>query len=168
MSFVWSGERVQKLRDLWNAGFSASQIAARLGGVSRNGVIGKAHRIGLAKHKLAYDSDKPRVPKERPERIFRPKTVKAAAAPPPPKPPKPVKVAPVAPAPVMSVPKPKAFMKTLLQLECDECKWPMNDGGPFLFCGHQQHAGGAYCEYHHLVSVGPGTKSERLAVRIAA
>lgn len=162
MSFIWSDERVEKLRNLWNGGLSASQIAARLGGVSRNGVIGKAHRIGLAKHALAYDHDQPRVPKERPERIIRPKTVKPAP------PPKPVNVAPPAPQPVFSVPKPKAFMKTLLQLECDECKWPMNDGGPFLFCGHPQHPGGPWCEYHYLVSVGPGTKSERMAVRIAA
>ncbi|MEZ5648225.1 MAG: GcrA family cell cycle regulator [Alphaproteobacteria bacterium] len=43
----WSEERVQKLRDLWSDGFSASQIALRLGGISRNAVIGKAHRLGL-------------------------------------------------------------------------------------------------------------------------
>lgn len=165
MSFVWSDERVQKLRDLWNAGFSASDIAQRLGDVTRNGVIGKAHRIGLATHKLAYDPNQPRVRKEPREPVTRVNKVKLA---PPPPPPKPVKVAPAAPMPEFSVPKPKPFMTTLLDLQCDECKWPMNDGGPFLFCGHQQHAGGAYCEYHHLVSVGPGTKSERMAVRIAA
>lgn len=164
MSFIWSDERVQKLRDLWNDGLSASQIAARLGGVSRNGVIGKAHRIGLGTHSLAHAPDKPRLQKQKPEQFVRPKKVNVT----PPPPPKPVKVAPPAPQPVITVQKPKPFMTTLLDLQCDECKWPMNDGGPFLFCGHPQHAGGAYCEYHHLVSVGPGTKSERMAVRIAA
>jgi len=43
----WNDERVDTLRDLWSQGLSASQIAARLGGVSRNAVIGKAHRLGL-------------------------------------------------------------------------------------------------------------------------
>ncbi|MBM3560110.1 MAG: GcrA cell cycle regulator, partial [Alphaproteobacteria bacterium] len=43
----WNDERVDVLRDLWSQGLSASQIAARLSGVSRNAVIGKAHRLGL-------------------------------------------------------------------------------------------------------------------------
>ena len=43
----WTDERVVLLRELWAQGLSASQIAARLGGVSRNAVIGKAHRLGL-------------------------------------------------------------------------------------------------------------------------
>lgn len=158
MSFIWSDERVEKLRNLWNDGLSASQIAARLGGVSRNGVIGKAHRIGLAKRKFAYDPAKPRPRREHAERVIRPKKVKLAPPPPP------VEVAHAAPA--VGLPKPKPFMKTLLELQCDECKWPVNDGGPYLFCGHQRHAGGAYCEYHQLVSVGPGTKSERMAYPI--
>ena len=44
----WSEERVELLTKLWAEGLSASQIAARLGGVSRNAVIGKVHRLGLA------------------------------------------------------------------------------------------------------------------------
>ena len=43
----WTDERVEQLRELWSQGLSASQIAAQLGGVSRNAVIGKAHRLGL-------------------------------------------------------------------------------------------------------------------------
>lgn len=43
----WTEERVSELRRLWSAGLSASQIADRLGEVSRNAVIGKAHRLGL-------------------------------------------------------------------------------------------------------------------------
>lgn len=43
----WTDERVQLLKVLWTQGLSASQIAARLGSVSRNAVIGKAHRLGL-------------------------------------------------------------------------------------------------------------------------
>ncbi len=45
----WTQERTQLLRKLWAEGYSASQIAKQLGGVTRNAVIGKVHRLGLAK-----------------------------------------------------------------------------------------------------------------------
>jgi GcrA cell cycle regulator len=44
----WTEERVSALQQLWAQGLSASQIAERLGSVTRNAVIGKAHRLGLA------------------------------------------------------------------------------------------------------------------------
>ncbi|MEO1264236.1 MAG: GcrA family cell cycle regulator [Pseudomonadota bacterium] len=44
----WTDDRVDTLKKLWSEGLSASQIAARLGGVSRNAVIGKVHRLGLS------------------------------------------------------------------------------------------------------------------------
>lgn len=47
MSVDWSDERVERLKSLWLEGKSASQIAEILGGVTRNAVIGKAHRLGL-------------------------------------------------------------------------------------------------------------------------
>ena len=44
----WTDERVETLKKLWTEGLSASQIAKQLGGVTRNAVIGKVHRLGLA------------------------------------------------------------------------------------------------------------------------
>jgi GcrA cell cycle regulator len=44
---AWTDERIESLRKMWEAGQTASQIAEQLGGVSRNAVIGKAHRLGL-------------------------------------------------------------------------------------------------------------------------
>jgi GcrA cell cycle regulator len=44
----WTDERIEALKELWAAGLSCSQIACRLGGVSRNAVIGKVHRLGLS------------------------------------------------------------------------------------------------------------------------
>ncbi|HMS45159.1 MAG TPA: GcrA family cell cycle regulator, partial [Alphaproteobacteria bacterium] len=43
----WTDQRIEALRKFWQQGFSASQIAKKLGGVTRNAVIGKAHRLGL-------------------------------------------------------------------------------------------------------------------------
>jgi len=43
----WTDERIERLKELWSKGMTASQIADELGGVSRNAVIGKAHRLGL-------------------------------------------------------------------------------------------------------------------------
>ena len=44
----WNDERVNTLKKLWAEGHSASQIAKQLGGVTRNAVIGKVHRLGLS------------------------------------------------------------------------------------------------------------------------
>ena len=43
----WDAEKVEKLKELWGKGFTASQIAEKLGGTTRNAVIGKAHRLNL-------------------------------------------------------------------------------------------------------------------------
>ena len=47
MSLSWTDERIDRLKELWSQGKTASFIADELGGVSRNAVIGKAHRLGL-------------------------------------------------------------------------------------------------------------------------
>ena len=47
MSGIWTQERIEMLQRLWQQGRSASQIAEELGGISRNAVIGKAHRLEL-------------------------------------------------------------------------------------------------------------------------
>ncbi len=44
----WTDDRVEQLKKLWEAGLSASQIAAELGNITRNAVIGKVHRLGLS------------------------------------------------------------------------------------------------------------------------
>ena len=44
---AWTEERVEMLKQLWTDGLSASQIARKMGGVTRNAVIGKVHRLGF-------------------------------------------------------------------------------------------------------------------------
>lgn len=56
---AWTDERIEKLKALWDSGQSASQIAKELGeGVTRNAVIGKAHRLGLKSRPSPVKSDK--------------------------------------------------------------------------------------------------------------
>src|SRR5207248_8365901 len=73
---TWTDERVEQLKKLWESGLSASQIAAELGNITRNAVIGKVHRLGLSGRAKSPSSSVPRQRKARPSqqmvRISRP------------------------------------------------------------------------------------------------
>ncbi|MGR3614583.1 MAG: GcrA family cell cycle regulator [Paracoccaceae bacterium] len=62
----WTDERVELLKKMWGEGQSASQIAKELGGVTRNAVIGKVHRLGLSNRATGGNSAKAAEPKEKP------------------------------------------------------------------------------------------------------
>ncbi len=99
----WTDERIDQLKALWDKGLTASQIAEELGGVSRNAVIGKAHRLGLKSRPSpvkANDADKKAAPKKAAPAAA-PAKAPAAAAPARPRPAAPV-AEPVAPAPRVS------------------------------------------------------------------
>lgn len=51
-------------------------------------------------------------------------------------------------------------------IENDGCMWPVNDGGPYLFCGHTKLGKYSYCQRHHVRSLGPGTEGERRALSV--
>ncbi|APG47691.1 GcrA family cell cycle regulator [Phaeobacter porticola] len=97
----WTDERVELLKKMWGEGQSASQIAKELGGVTRNAVIGKVHRLGLSNRNSG--TAKPAAePKEKPAAAPKP-TPAAAAAPAKPKPqPKTEPARPVTPEPAAS------------------------------------------------------------------
>ncbi|WP_374281127.1 GcrA family cell cycle regulator [Novosphingobium sp.] len=97
----WTDERIEKLTKMWEGGATASQIAEELGGVSRNAVIGKAHRLGLKARPSpvkANEKDASPAPAKPP---------KAEAAPRPAPVPRPVAAAPT-PAPRPAAPAPVA------------------------------------------------------------
>jgi GcrA cell cycle regulator len=77
----WTDERIERLKTMWTQGSTASQIAEELGGVSRNAVIGKAHRLGLESRPspVKAGEEKERKPKPAPA----PRAAKPAAAPKP-------------------------------------------------------------------------------------
>src|SRR5258706_8950328 len=64
-TMMWTDERVELLKKLWTDGLSASQIAAELGGITRNAVIGKVHRLGLSGRAKSPSSTAPRPRKPR-------------------------------------------------------------------------------------------------------
>lgn len=98
---AWTDERIDQLRKLWEAGQTASQIAEELGGVSRNAVIGKAHRLGLqSRPSPVRSSEAVSTPDPIPEPPIEPEAPVAVEPKPAPDP-EPKKAAPPpAPAPV--------------------------------------------------------------------
>ena len=62
----WTDERIDRLKELWSKGMTASQIADELGGVSRNAVIGKAHRLGLQSRPSPVKANEAAPPKAKP------------------------------------------------------------------------------------------------------
>ena len=101
----WTDERIEKLTKMWEGGATASQIAEELGGVSRNAVIGKAHRLGLkARPSPVKPNDKPEAspaPAAKPAKPAADTPRAEAAAPrpaPAPSAPRPAPATPAAPA----------------------------------------------------------------------
>jgi GcrA cell cycle regulator len=89
MSLSWTDERIDRLKELWSQGRTASHIAEELGGVSRNAVIGKAHRLGLQSRPSPVKPNEPAPkakakPKDRIEAVPAPEPKAVAEAPAPP------------------------------------------------------------------------------------
>jgi GcrA cell cycle regulator len=84
MSMSWTDERVELLKKMWTEGQSASQIAKELGGVTRNAVIGKVHRLGLSNRSGAAAPNgktAPMEPAEKPAQTARPPAAEKPDAP---------------------------------------------------------------------------------------
>lgn len=132
---AWTDERVEQLKQLWGEGLSASQIANTMGGVTRNAVIGKVHRLGLAGRAT------PAAPK--------PKVVEAAA---------PEREARVSSISLDSL----GFASdrpTVSSIGTNQCKWPIGDPASedFHFCGQSASSGKPYCAYHSQLAFQPST-----------
>jgi GcrA cell cycle regulator len=162
----WTDERVELLKKLWAEGLSASQIATQLGGVSRNAVIGKVHRLKLSgrgrsssappRQKKAAAPAAPRAAKPQ-----RPATAGAAVA-----------LAPVAEAvPAVrhetrsntDVVVPISRNLVLTELTERTCKWPNGDplSEEFSFCGNEAADGSPYCRYHGRLAYQPVAERRR-------
>ena len=167
---AWTDDRVETLKKLWADGLSASQIAKQLGGVTRNAVIGKVHRLGLSGRATPSRppqrrvASKPATPRAKPSTPAQVKA-KAPAAPStqskPTTAPVPVQSAPK-PAPVEAEPLPNGEYATVLTLKDSMCKWPIGDPADpkFAFCGRKSTSG-PYCSEHAKVAFQPAKKREK-------
>ena len=155
---AWSDERVELLKRMWGEGASASQIAKELGGVTRNAVIGKVHRLGLSNRTsgAAPAAEAPLADEPAPEPAAAPVPAAEPVRPniPPanqPLPPQPSNdgISPEAIATVRETEK-NARKLDLMELTERTCKWPIGDPATeeFWFCGLPVKAGKPYCEAH--------------------
>lgn len=144
---AWTEDRVAVLSKLWAEGLSASQIAKQLGGVTRNAVIGKVHRLGLSG----------RATPSRPSRK-KPSAPRATASAPRTTAPRTPRPAPSAPAqrhiitaqPLKAKKLDTGEYATILTIDENTCKWPIGDPGDaeFRFCGRNTLASNPYCQTH--------------------
>lgn len=156
----WTQARLDHATALYKDGASFSEIAAAIGGgISRNAVIGMAHRQGWSGRKPAGTSRSTQLRRAKRANTDRSTTMRLQwkAAPPPPKP-KPVRILPPR---VEDIARPVTRDVALLDLKAGDCRWPIGDG-PFVFCGHRAHEGWPYCEYHARLAYQPiTTRQER-------
>jgi GcrA cell cycle regulator len=148
----WNTEKITKLKELWGSGKTASQISEIIGGMSRNAVIGKAHRLNLsAKIKTrttqsnqSYDNNLDK------KNIKTTQGVKSR---------------------FKSLIIEKDFEpenpKQLEELSEESCKWPIGhpDEKKFYFCGRSSLKNFSYCKLHLLYAYQPKNKKEDTAIK---
>jgi len=150
---TWTEERVEILTSLWKEGLSAAEIARELGGVTRNAVIGKIHRLRLSGKAPSHGAPRKKAPAARKPRTRparRPVTQGATAlkaqphARPAPAPKARPRVATLVKAPQ------KGKISNIMDLNRNTCRWPIGDPGDtdFAYCGCHAPDGSPYCAEH--------------------
>jgi GcrA cell cycle regulator len=166
---AWTDEIVEQLKQHWTEGKSASQIANLLGnGLTRNAIIGKVHRLGLAGRSKTPSSGASRPRRLAPPPTHRvagpslssraPQIMRGATA---------LAIAPQALAEVEepefeSVVLPMSLRVTIVELKESMCRWPLGDPATaeFRYCGSPT-ASGPYCAYHGGLAYQPAQERRR-------
>jgi len=143
----WTEEKVAKLKELWGKGNTASQIAEIIGGISRNAVIGKAHRLNLsAKIKTRNTATNKNFENSYENKNTKQKKIRGSR--------------------FKSLIIEKDFEpeqpKQLEELDDNSCKWPIGhpDEDSFYFCGRSSLKDFSYCKLHLLYAYQPKGKKE--------
>ena len=145
----WTEEKVDKLKELWGKGKTASQIAEIIGGLSRNAIIGKAHRLNLsAKIKTRTATSNKNFESSLEEKNFKSRRGRKSK--------------------FKSLIIEKDFEpenpKQLEELDENSCKWPLGhpDEKNFYFCGRSSLKDFSYCKLHLLYAYQPKGKKEEV------
>ena len=147
----WTDERVSLLKKLWGDGKTAAEIAKELGGVTRNAVIGKAHRLKLSNRASPIQqAKKTTITKAQNQNTPPEKKVQKSA-------------------PVLKVDEVKGGV-ALTDLKPNQCRWPQGDPreGEFGFCAAPCVPGMPYCAEHVAVAYQPATRNRILQQAAAA
>ena len=143
----WTDEKVAKLKELWGKGNTASQIAEIIGGISRNAVIGKAHRLNLsAKIKTRAATSNQDFDNSMQDKNIKSKRIRRSK--------------------FKSLIIEKDFEpenpKQLEELDENSCKWPIGhpNENDFYFCGRSSLKDFSYCKLHLLYAYQPKGKKE--------
>ncbi len=146
----WTEEKVAKLKELWGKGNTASQIAEIIGGISRNAVIGKAHRLNLsAKIKTRTAITNQNFNDSLAEKNTKNKKIRKSK--------------------FKSLIIEKDFEpenpKQLEELDENSCKWPIGhpNEDSFYFCGRSSLKDFSYCKLHLLYAYQPKGKKEDIS-----
>ena len=143
----WTDEKVSKLKELWGNGSTASQIAEIIGGISRNAVIGKAHRLNLS----AKIKTRTATSNQNFESSMQDKNIKSKKG---------------RKSKFKSLIIEKDFEpenpKQLEELDENSCKWPLGHPNEknFYFCGRSSLKDFSYCKLHLLYAYQPKGKKE--------
>ena len=143
----WTEEKVAKLKELWGKGNTASQIAEIIGGISRNAVIGKAHRLNLSakiKTRTAASSQNfNSATNEKSAKIRRGRKSKFKSL-------------------IIEKDFEPENPKQLEELDENSCKWPIGhpDEKKFYFCGRSSLKDFSYCKLHLLYAYQPKGKKD--------
>ena len=149
---MWTEEKVKILRDLWGKGKTASQIAEIIGGISRNAVIGKAHRLNLSakiKNKSFGENISKNLEHKSPDskslikRRFSKSKFKSL---------------------IIEKDFEPENPKQLEELDENSCKWPIGhpNENSFYFCGRKSLKDFSYCKLHLLYAFQPKGKKDEL------
>ena len=146
----WNDEKVAKLKELWGKGSTASQIAEIIGGISRNAVIGKAHRLNLS----AKIKTRTATSNQNFENLLEQKNVKSRKG-------RKSKFKSLIIEKDFEPEKPKQ----LEELDESSCKWPIGhpDENNFYFCGRSSLKDFSYCKLHLLYAYQPKGKKEEVS-----